>query len=175
MESAQMKKKTLFIALISILLCSCHNYEGWHKEVIPTNSEYKASIKIPDEWHFESNDDIVSIKDQEGNEIAVEIYEDNWANGFKGPIYINDTVKINEIEGYDICNEGNYKLDYLPSNGASLHKYEDGSYLRYLIVLKIYATFDEDYYFSMFFLNEMEIEMIRKIMDSYQWGGRIEE
>ncbi len=71
--------------------------------------------------------------------MAVEIYEDNWKNGFKGPIYISDTVKINEIEGYDICNEENYELGYLPSNGAPLYKYKDENCLRYLIVLRIYG------------------------------------
>ena len=40
----------LLLIMLFVFVSSCHNYKGWKKVEIPTNSEIKATIKIKEEW-----------------------------------------------------------------------------------------------------------------------------
>ena len=173
-----MKKKTLFIALISILLCGCYNYTGWHKEVIPTNTEYKGTIKIPDEWHFESNEGIVSIKDQEENEVAIEIFQGTRFNGYIGDERVDnwDELEINHLEGYELEKEENYTFIRGTSSASYIYQYSDDIHENYCLRMTIYDNSDDIYYsLAIIFLIEIEYEDVNKMAESYRWGGWIEE
>ena len=178
MGDIKVKKKTLFIALISILLCGCYNYTGWHKEVIPTNTEYKGTIKIPDEWHFESNEGIVSIKDQEENEVAIEIFQGTRHYGYIGDEKVDnwDELEINHLEGYELEREENYTLIRGTSSASYIYQYSDDAHENYCLRMMIYDTPNNiNYSLAIIFLIEIEYEDVDKMAESYRWGGRIKE
>ena len=43
------------------------DYTGWKEVEIPTDSELRARMKIPEEWNFVVEDGKVHIRDSEGN------------------------------------------------------------------------------------------------------------
>lgn len=149
-------------------------YRDWHKEEIPTNTELKGTIKIPDEWKFCLNGNIVSIKDGDGNIIATEIFQgkrtfdenDNW-----------DSMHFNTVEGFDLSNKDNYNFKSAPGSGAYIYSFETDSISKYCLELPIYDELytDWEYQLFMIFIYDVDYDVVKKIAYSHEWGGFIEE
>ena len=72
------------------------NYSGWERVEVPTETEIKATVKLPKDWNFVIDEDRVYIKDENDNVIATEIYEDYRKT------YRKDGVDYDNIEEIDV-------------------------------------------------------------------------
>lgn len=170
-----------FICRILPVRCGCYNYTNWKKVEIPTQSEYKGTIKIPNHYEIIDEDGIISLIDIDTNEIVAEqVYQEWRMNGHKGNQQINNWDELefkSNISDLDIKNQECYSFDRGYSNAVYTYIYDDGVNKRYCLQFDIYADDDPihigDFSLLLIFKDNIEYELIDKIAQSYRWGGFI--
>ena len=133
------------------------NYSGYKTVDVPTDTETKATIKLPEKWSFDVINGRVYIKDQNGNVIASEIYEDWYkVRNEDGEKYDNLTeISINESY-VDFYNQYNY-LDLIYANHGScrVKKYiSHNEEVAYILEIDVYFSEKGNYQLVMILENE---------------------
>ena len=167
----------LVIAVI-FFICYCldalglkaifYNQFDWKRVDVPTETESKATIKIPKEWNFTVEEGRVYIKDCDGNVVATEIYEDYrqiyTQNGVKydniNEISINESV-VELMEKYIESD-----LIYVSGGGCRLYKCdfgEDGN--RYVFEINVLISEEGNYQLVLLFEDEYSNLEVFEIMD----------
>ena len=175
---------SIFIALLfSIsLLGGCSDYNGWKQVEIPTNSELTASVKIPEEWCFVEKNGRVYLEDESGNVIAKEIYE-GWRIDYT---YVVSGVHHNNQDEMDINPElreelrklENYEFIEGDSSSCELYRNCASATKNYALRFQIMdrSSVDGTYMIAFVFEDEFnDLEILKKIQKSYQWGGLIKD
>ena len=184
----------LFRRILSIILIICvvfsvtlleeygvfENYNDWNVVDVPTKTNTTSVIKIPKEWRFVIENELVYIKDSEGNVIAEQLCE-GWIKGLNyesmfsedsseviiNPDYMNfyESYNSNKITSNNgaTCNI----VEYYSENGDTayvmhipVYKSEKG---RYLLVMRIC---NEKYDFTTF---KKMVKSVRYPKDFYQY------
>ncbi len=169
-----------FIVYLTTL--NFENYHGWHKETIPTNTVYKGTIKIPNEWHFTSIDNIIYIKNGEDETIASQVYSQfRYFGTLENPINDWESLNFNSVEGLEVKDESNYEyLSYDTNTASFIYKYDDGENINYCMQLTIFnESYINDngekkylsYYLFLIFDSQIEKKQVIKIAKSYTSGG----
>ena len=164
--------------LLSLLLPSIIqyvNYIGWYEVEIPTSTHLKGRIKLPNGWEFVMVDGIITIIDKTTNElVAKEIVQ--------GENLIvtdsNGTIITNNLDTSLPLTVENISTFYFIkgySNSVYLYNYDDLITTKICINLEICDKRDYGgYWLLMAFEDDVELEIIEKIINSYCWGGYIE-
>lgn len=180
-----MKKHSILlltlICMVLPILCGCYDYTNWKKVEIPTQSEYKGTIKIPNHYEFVDEDGIISLIDTDTNEILAEqVYQEWRMNGHIGDTSINNWDELefkSNIKDLDVKKQDYYSLEKGYSNAVYMYIYDDGINKRYCLQFSIYADDAPihlgDFDLSLIFKDNIEYELIDKMALSYRWGGFI--
>ena len=173
-----MRKKYIAILILLCLLTnfilSCNN--SYKKVEIPTDSPYKGTIKIPNEWEFVNDSGVITLIDSSTKEVIAEQIYQEWRISIKygdGTVEENwDSLTFNSNINLDISNKDNYSVMVVNSNSAYIHKYDDGTNQRFCINFDIYNTDKKgSYVFFLMFSENVDYEEIKKMAKSYSWGG----
>lgn len=154
------------------------NYSDWHEVEIPTESNLKPTVKLPNEWNFVIENDRLKIKDKEGNVIATEVYEGWRINHFLGSTkYDNkDQMDINpELPEY-YQDLGSYELFTSIEKPCWIYKIESDGVTQYAInvnILSMYSVQGDYELFLLFDEQFTDIAFFKKILKSYFWVGYI--
>ncbi len=187
-----MKKKRLsLMLLIPLLLAGCHNYEGWEKVEIPTDTPLKGKIKIPQEWEFISEDGIITLINQTNNTIIAEqVYQEWRFIGWHGKTSVDnwDDLKFKtNLDDVDYKNEDYYEFTRNNSSGAYIYTFNDGVVNRLCLSMEIYLDLAHPacdsktgvdfggFYLLLMFDEFIDIETIQQMADSYIFGGTINQ
>lgn len=172
-----MKKiKIIYLLLIMLFVSSCHNYNGWKKVEIPTNSEIKATIKIKEEWEFIAENNIITLLDKKSDTIIAEQIFQGVVNNPNGETTDNDNRNfvVNTSLSYDYKNKDNYEFFGGNSHSVWVWKYNDGTNELYLIGFHIYLDFTYGHYdLAFFWYEDIETEDYYRFIDSYRFAGEI--
>ena len=155
------------------------NYSGWREVEIPTDTEVKATIKMPENWNFVVENGRIKVIDTDGNVIAVECYEDWHCDYYKGGVYYNndDELNINSELPEPYRNLKNYEM----AKGGStviVKKNVVDSKETYALELCIMDSVSEDGEYILFLVfdsNINDIDFFDKMQKSYRWAGWIDE
>lgn len=147
------------------------DYTGWKEVEIPTNSELKARVKIPEEWYFVVEDDKVHIRDSEGNLIATEVYH-GYGRGEKN---FNENLppKMLDLDNYGFVLGG--------ENPCFLYKITIDGLDLYALKMEIMSRTSTApsigrYTSMLIFEKDVDIEgLYPKIEKSFRYGGIIKD
>lgn len=183
----------LLLILCSIMLCGCesmfyyfdnqenyyYKYDNWQMVEIPTSSRFKAKIKIPDVWKFESEDQIVYLLDENEEVVATQVFQcwhteveidknttiSNWDKLNFNP---NIKLDISNKECYSDKIETDFREDEV-----YIKKFMTKSKTYYCLFLSIYSyeEFDGSYQLCMIFSEKYKKDTVKKIAESYRWYG----
>ena len=152
------------------------NYSGWHEVEIPTESEFKATIKIPNEWNFVVENGRIKLKDNEGNVIATEIYEGWREDYYLGTEHYDNKEKMDinpELPEY--CKDlDNYELFKGFEKPCYLYKIENVGIAQYAIKLEIWDMHGVYGSYMLSFLFDKQYDdtdVFEKMLKSYHWSG----
>lgn len=140
------------------------NYSGWKTVEVPTNTETKSVIKVPDSWQFTVEDGVIYIKDINNEVIAEEVYQGWRKSSYKDNPYDQNAneICINEdyIDFYNLytaeeilCNNDGPcdVVEYISSDGNIAYVLHIPVYTSekgfYILAMRIY---NEKYDFSTF-------------------------
>lgn len=170
----------LSILITSLLVfCGCYDYSNWHKVEIPTATEYKGTVKIPNDWEFIRENEIIFLVDTNTQETIAEQIYCEWRVSAKygdGRIETNwDELNFNSNISLDVSNRDNYTFERGFSTAAYIERFNDGINERYCFTFRIYDTPDEgEYRLCLMFEEKIDLEVLKQIAESYEWGGYIE-
>ena len=177
-------KKYISLIIIFVLLFTLSGcrYKGYYETKIPTDSTLRGTIKIPNEWEFITEDEVIQLIDKETKEvIAEQIVQGHMnfshypQNDYVDPIFTNiENLKFNPNINFDIKNVEKY--DYVKGYSNAIVYYEFESEQKNYIVLKFEIYDDKDlnpYYLFMFFYDIDEKIELEKIINSYCFGGTL--
>lgn len=167
----------LFILLLNFTGCSYFydlDYQGFQKVVIPTDSELRGTIYIPEEWKFITEDGIIKLINGKTNEVyAEQIYQ-----GSKGgrtpqaePFADATQISFNDNIGYDVKNKELYDLTRLYSNGVYRYVFAEGDQSFEVLGIEIYSSRENDYFLFLLCYPNMDDQLLQKISYSYTYGG----
>ena len=158
-----------------ITLNGC-GYKDYYKIPIPTNSLLRGTIKIPNEWRFVIDDEIIKLIDRDSREvIAEQIVQDHFeliSNVDGNKIFNEEKLSFNNNIKYDIKNPKNYSFDKGYSNAVYKYKYTENSFVFDVLDIQIYR--DKDlciYYLMLIIYADIEDKKLEKIINSYCFGG----
>ena len=183
-------KKIFLLFLYSALLFfavdySCFNYyDGYREVAIPTDSELKGTIKIPEDWEFITEDGVIKLINRTTNEVYAEQivqgvmdFSGLSAKDCLDNIFPNtDNLLFNTNIGYDIGNGEKYEHISINSNSTEQLKFTENdqsfNVCRFLIYHNHTSAKDSaDYYLMLFFYPNIEESTLQRIMYSYKFGG----
>lgn len=149
------------------------NYKGYKTVEVPTETESKATIKIPKEWYFTVEEGRVYIKDCEGNIVATEIYEDYRR------IYTQNGVKYDNINEISINKSvmelmekyAESDLVYVAGGGCRLYECDFGENGdRYVFEINVLISEEGDYQLVLLFEDEYsDLEVFEKMDKSHKY------
>jgi hypothetical protein len=173
--------------LLNFTGCSCFydlDYQGFQKVVIPTDSELRGTIYIPEEWKFITEDGIIKLINGTTNEVYAEQivqgvmdFSGLSAKDCLDNIFPNtDNLLFNTNIGYDIGNGEKYEHISINSNSTEQLKFTENdqsfNVCRFLIYHNHTSAKDSaDYYLMLFFYPNIEESTLQRIMYSYKFGG----
>ena len=107
-------KKYISLIIIFVLLFTLSGcrYKGYYETKIPTDSTLRGTIKIPNEWEFITEDEVIQLIDKENKEvIAEQIVQGHMNfshyphNDYVDPIFTDiENLKFNPNINFDIKN-----------------------------------------------------------------------
>ena len=158
-------KKLFFISMIFILLlllklCPCKY--GMTEHQLPTDTERKATVYLPDNWEFTVEDEIIYIKDGD-KVVAREVYEE-WREKYylDGTYYDNkDELNINPELSECFKDLNNYEAIEDDIYACDIYKITDGDIERYAIYFTITNSPQRNGAHVLFLLFESEYSDIR--------------
>lgn len=171
-------KKYISLIIIFVLLFTLSGcrYKGYYETKIPTDSTLRGTIKIPNEWEFITEDEVIQLIDKETKEvIAEQIVQGHFeiiSNIDGNRIYNEDKLAFNEHTKYDIKNPNNY--EYVKGYSNAVYKYKFSENNQEFNVLEIGIYYDNvlsDYYLMLIIYADIEDEKLEKIIQSYGFGG----
>lgn len=155
------------------------NYLDWKKVEIPTESELRATVKIPKNWDFIVENGRIKLKDNSGNVIAVECYEgwsyDYYENGVRHSNY--DEIDVNKDLPEPYRDLDSYELEYGSSSSCYLYKITVDSVTSYALEMYIMdkSNAEGSYYLLLLFDSEIDDKSFyKKIQKSYHFGGFVQ-
>ena len=173
-------KKLFSISIVFALLlnlCACRY--GMTEHEIPTDTERKATVYLPDNWKFAVEDGIIYIKD--GDKIvAREVYEE-WRIKYylEGMHYDNkDELNINPELSENLKDLSNYEVIEDDIFACDIYEVVDGDAVRYAIYFTVTNSPVRNGAHVLFLLFESEysnIKILQKITKTYKWGGMTAE
>ena len=149
------------------------NYSGWKKATVPTDTELQATVKIPKEWEFVIENDIIKIVDADGKTIATEIYSE-WRS--YGSTLDESKVKFNPELDKEYHNLDNYNFVSGSSSSCTLFEITKGTQRNYAVEMFIMCNDSTESFYYLFLLFDSSIDNIttyEKIQKSFRHGGRI--
>ena len=147
------------------------DYTGWKEVEIPTDSELRARMKIPEEWNFVVEDGKVHIRDSEGNLVATEVYE-GYDRGEKD-FNENLTPEMLDLDSYEFVLGG--------ENPCFLYKIETDNEVKYFLEMYIMSrtsTAPKIGHICLMMMFEENVDiagLYPKIQKSYRYGGLIKD
>ena len=156
------------------------NYSGWRRVEIPTESEFKATVKLPKEWDFVVEDGRIKIKDTDGNVIATECYEGWRVDYYQGGVHHDnkDEMDINsELPDY-YRDLDNYEFVRGAESSCYVYKITEGSVSSYALSMYIMGSHIKDGSYTLFLVFDSkfsDLDFYEKIQKSYRFAGIIEE
>ena len=156
------------------------NYSGWREVEIPTDTEVKATIKMPENWNFVVENGRIKIIDTDGNVIAVECYEDWLYHYYKdGVRYTNkNDLNINSELPESYRNLDNYEYVVGASSPCYLYQITVDGKTSYALLIEIMDSIQTkgDYNLLLLFDSSInDIDFFDKIQKSHRWAGWIDE
>ena len=156
------------------------NYSGWKDVEIPTETETRATIKLPENWNFVVENGRIKIKDSDENVIAVECFEDWQYDYYNGDNRYtnNDKIDINSELSEPYRNLDNYKFMFSTGAPISLHEIIVDSISTYALKFEIMGSVSKDCTYKLFLVfdsNINDIDFFDKMQKSYRWAGWIDE
>lgn len=149
------------------------NYSGWERVEVPTETEIKATVKLPEDWNFVIEDGRVYIKDDNNNVIATEIYEDYRK------IYQKDGVKYDNIEEIDVNDNltdllqqyTGYDLVYVDGGGCRMFDCDFGNDgVKYVFEINVLISEKGNYQLVLLIEDEYaDKEVFKKIDRSHRY------
>ena len=154
------------------------NYSKWKEVEIPTETELRATVKIPKKWDLVVENGRIKIKDEGGNVIATECYADWVDYYYENGIWYGkfEEVDVNEEIPEPYRNFNGYELEHGSSTGCYLYKITVDSKTSYALEMHIMDRYDVEGDFYLFLLFDSEIDdkkLYKKIQKSYSFGGYI--
>lgn len=180
----------LFILLLNFTGCSYfHNlyYQGFQKVVIPTNSELRGTIYIPEGWKFITEDGVIKLINATTNEVyAEQIYQGSLGEFEEEskeesipkiePFEDAEKISFNNDISYDVKNKERYDLTRLCSNSVCQFDFTEGDQTFKALRFGIYEDPDQtnDYYLLLLCYPNIDDQLLQKISYSYTFGGFLE-
>ena len=173
-------KKLFSISMIFALilnLCACRY--GMTEHQLPTDTERKATVYLPDNWEFAVEGGIIYVKD--GDKIVAREVYDEWRIKYylEGTHYDNkDELSINPELPEQLKNLGNYKLLEDDIFACDIYEVVDGDVVRYAIYFTVTNSPVRNgaHVLLLLFENEYsDIKVLQKITKTYKWGGTTAE
>ena len=149
------------------------DYTGWKEVEIPTDSELKARVKIPEEWYFVVEDGKVYLKDDSGNVIATEVFA-GWLECYSknGIHYDNfDENDINSELPLKFQDRHNFELVNGSEHGCYLKAIEVDEIVYYALNFEVMRDEEHEGFYTLFLIFDSEIKDIDtfdKIQKSYR-------
>ena len=156
------------------------DYSGWQEKQIPTESELIATVKLPLEWSFVTENGRIIIKDNEGKVIATELFEGWYYNYDKGGVHYSniDELDINSELPKPYTDVLDYELVKGSSSPCYLYKISAYDCEAYALNMNIMDRYDEEGAYCLFLVFDKSVsdmETYDKLQKSFRWGGFIEE
>ena len=172
-----MKKKIMFISIIFflvLLLFGIYNY-GFYETVIPTDTDVKAKIKLPNEWEIIEENNIIKIVNRSDNKVIAEQIAAGYRKIIDEKIFDkSDPLMFNETISYDITNPSNYTFTKGYSN--AVYKYSFNYEQQSIMVLDFrifYLSDGSEYRLILMVYDEENYEKMEKSISFYRFGGYI--
>ena len=167
---------TIATIALSVFIFNQIQYHGWRTVEIPTEGEYRSTIKLPEEWDFTCEDGRLYIKDTNGNTIATEIFEGQRINYNRGKQHFDnkDELDINPALSYPFSDVDCYELARMHDNGSRLRSITVDGVVSYALYMPIYSMEGyEGVYALLMLFNDTTVDesTLIKIQRSYNWAG----
>ena len=175
----------ILLLILCITFCSCsdiyyilnpeaeYDYSDWYETEIPTLTDYRAKIKIPNNWSFiEENNIIMLINNDTKEIIAEELCQKRYEKIFydKGMSeYILSWKKINpNYDKYDVLNEEKYQYIKGTSNNVNIKSFCDKNACFDILHFNIYSDcLNGSHYLSMILHDIIDSEVLEQMITSF--------
>lgn len=149
------------------------NYSSWNTVEVPTQTDTTSTIKLPQDWSFTLENNLVYIKDSSGNIIAEEIFEGWHKASYSENVFVETSTEIIKnpkyIDFYTLYTAGEILCNNDgPCNIVEYHT-EDGN-VAYIMHIPVYISEKGIYVLTMRVYDEhFDLSRFNKLVKSVRY------
>ena len=174
-----MKRNIILLIMLCFIFCSCsdfyymlnpeaeYDYSDWYETEIPTLTDYRTKIKIPNNWSFIEENNIITLINNDTKEIIAEQVSQERYQMFFTEIGTYDydillwTINNPKIDA-NILSEDKYQSERGFSSCAVIRSYCDNGISYDVLVFNVYSNYclNIEHYLSMKLCVDIEYSIL---------------